>query len=64
MANFPPVLLIPTAVSLIPVVHLELRISPRILEKIGNGLNGTLWAGGKLIHEKKREAKRLMTLSL
>jgi hypothetical protein len=36
--NFPPVLLTPAAnlppVSLTPVVHLDLRISPRIFEKI------------------------------
>jgi hypothetical protein len=40
-----------------PVVHLDLQISPRIFEKIWNGLNGILlgW-GGKLIHEKKPEA--------
>ncbi len=30
-------------VSLIPVVHLDLRISPRIFEKIRNGPNGILW---------------------
>jgi hypothetical protein len=30
--NLPPV-------SLIPVVHLDLRISPRIFEKIRNGFN-------------------------
>ncbi len=35
VANLPPV-------SLIPVVNLELRISPRILEKIRNGPNGIL----------------------
>jgi hypothetical protein len=29
-------------VSTTPVVHLELRISPRIFEKIRNGLNGIL----------------------
>jgi hypothetical protein len=46
-------------VSLIPVVHLGLRISPRIFEKIQNA--GT---GGKLIHAKKQEAKNLVTLSL
>jgi hypothetical protein len=43
VANLPPVLLIPASilppVSLIPVVHLYLRISPRILEKIRNGSN-------------------------
>ncbi len=33
-------------VSLKPVANLELRISPRIFEKIWNRLNGTLWGGG------------------
>ncbi len=30
-------------VSLIPVVHLYLRLSPQMFEKIQNGPNGTLW---------------------
>jgi hypothetical protein len=34
-------------VSLIPVVHLDLRISLRIFEKIRNGLNGILWGWGE-----------------
>ncbi len=34
--NFPPV-------SLIPVVHLGLRISPQIFEKIQNGPNVIIW---------------------
>jgi hypothetical protein len=38
--NLPPVLLI-------PVVHLDLRISPRIFEKIRYGLNGILWGWGE-----------------
>jgi hypothetical protein len=57
VANLPPVSLIPAAklppvsltpvanlppVSLILVVNLELRISPRIVEKIRNGPNGIL----------------------
>ncbi len=47
-----------TPVSLIPVVHLDSRISPRIFEKFRNGLNGTLWGGGgKLIHEKNQKQK-------
>ncbi len=33
--------------SLIPVVHLDLRISPRIFEKIQNGPNGILWGWGE-----------------
>jgi hypothetical protein len=72
VANLPPVSLIPAAiaagvvdtpvanlppVSLIPVVHLTSQISPRIFEKIRNGLNGILWAGGKLIHEKNQKQK-------
>ncbi len=44
--NLPPV-------SLIPVVHLDLRISLWILKKIRNGPNGILWGWGEtLIHEK------------
>jgi hypothetical protein len=47
----PPVSLTPVAnlppVSLIPVVHLDSRISPRIFDKIRNGLNGILWGGGE-----------------
>jgi hypothetical protein len=35
-----------TPVSLIPVVYLDLRISPRIFEKIRNGPNGMLWGCG------------------
>jgi hypothetical protein len=38
--NLPPV-------SLTPVVHFDLRISPRIFEKIRNGPNGTLWGWGE-----------------
>jgi hypothetical protein len=40
VANLPPV-------SLTPAVHLDLRISPRIFEKIRNGLNGILWGWGE-----------------
>jgi hypothetical protein len=36
-----------TAVSLIPVVHLDLRISPQMFKKIQNGLNGILWGWGE-----------------
>ncbi len=39
--------------STTPVVHLELRISPRI----GNGPNGLLRGSGKLIHEKNLKSK-------
>jgi hypothetical protein len=42
---------------LIPVVNLELRISPRIFEKFRNGPNGILRGLGKLIHEKNRNQK-------
>jgi hypothetical protein len=45
-----------------PVVHLELRISLRIFEKILNGLNGILRGFGELIHKKTRS--NLVTLSL
>jgi hypothetical protein len=34
-------------VSTTPVVNLELRISPRIFEKIRNGFNGILWGWGE-----------------
>jgi hypothetical protein len=51
MANLPPV-------SLIPVVHLNWRISLRIFEKIQTGPKGILWAGGKLIHEKRSKISR------
>ncbi len=54
--NLPPV-------SLIPVVHLNLWISPWIFERIRNGLNEILWGWGKLIHKKTR-SKYLVTLSL
>jgi hypothetical protein len=51
--------------SLIPVVHLVLRIFTRILEK---KLEMTLMlfpgAWGKTINEKKPQAKNLVTLSL
>ena len=55
--NLPPV-------SLIPVVHLDSQISPRIFEKIRNGLNGILWGWGETDSRKKPEAKNLVTLSL
>ncbi len=43
-------------VSTTPVVHLELRISPRIFENIRNGLNGIVRGlGGKLIDEKNQK---------
>jgi hypothetical protein len=46
------------------VVHLDSRISPRIFEKIRNGLNGILWGWGETDSRKKPEAKNLVTLSL
>jgi hypothetical protein len=42
-----------------PVVHLELRISPRIFEKIRNGPNGIFRGLGKLIYEKTKILKSL-----
>jgi hypothetical protein len=51
-------------VSLIPVVHLDLRISPRIFEKIRNGPNAILRGWGESDSSKKPEAKNLVTLSL
>jgi hypothetical protein len=53
-ANFPPV-------SLIPVMHLDLWISPQIFKKIRNGLDGIL---KKLIHEKTRSKKSRDTIPL
>ena len=44
--------------------NLELRISPRIFEKIRNGLNGILWGWGETDLWKEPEAKNLVTLSL
>ncbi len=46
------------------VVDTGSRISPRIFEKIGNGLNGILWGWGETDAWKKPEAKNLVTLSL
>jgi hypothetical protein len=51
-------------VSLIPVVHLDLRLSPRIFEKIPNGPNAMLWGWGEADSSKKPEATNLVTLSL
>ncbi len=71
-ANLPPVSrtlavlvanLLP--VWLIPVVYLDLQISQQIVEKILNDPNTNIrevW--GKMIHDKKLEAKNLVTLSL
>jgi hypothetical protein len=47
-----------------PVVNLDLRISPRIFEKVRSDPNAILRAWGKMIDEKKSEAKNLVTLSL
>jgi hypothetical protein len=51
-------------VSTTPVVHLELQISQRILEKFETALMVYSGAWGKLIHEKKPEVKNFVTLSL
>jgi hypothetical protein len=50
--------------SLTSVVHLDLRISPQIFEKILNGPNAKLWGWGETDSSKKPEAKNLVTLSL
>jgi hypothetical protein len=50
VANLPPV-------SLIQVVHLDLRISLRIFEKILNGPNRILWGWGETDSSKKPEEK-------
>jgi hypothetical protein len=39
-------------VSTTPVVHLDLRISTRIFEKIRNGPNGMLMGWGETDHKK------------
>jgi hypothetical protein len=61
------VVLIPAAillpVSLIPVVHLDLQITPWIFEKIWNGPNGILWSLGETDSWTKPE-ENLVTLSL
>ncbi len=44
-------------VSTTPVVHLELRISPRISEKFETALMVYSGAWGKLIHEKNQKQK-------
>jgi hypothetical protein len=66
--NLPPVSLTPVAnlppVSLTPAVHLDLRVSPRIFEKIRNGPNGILWGWGELIHKKTRSKKSRDTVPL
>ncbi len=46
------------------VMHLELRISPRILEKIRNGPNGILRGLGETDSYKKPEVVNLVALSL
>jgi hypothetical protein len=46
-----------TGGALTPVVHLDLRISPRIFEKIRNDPNVIFRGLGKVIHEKTRSKK-------
>ncbi len=50
--------------ALTKLLGVELWISPRIFEKIGNGLNGILWGWGETDSWKEPEAKNLVTLSL
>jgi hypothetical protein len=57
VANLPPL-------SLIPVVHLDLQISPRIFEKICKDLMLLLKGLGEDDSRKKPETKNLVTLSL
>jgi hypothetical protein len=59
VANLPPELLI-------PVVHLDLRIPylSEFLKKFETILMEYSGGMGKMIHEKKPEAKNLVTLSL
>ncbi len=51
-------------VSTTPVVHLKLRISPRIFEKNWNGRNGILRGLGETDSWKKPDVEDLVTLSL
>jgi hypothetical protein len=48
--HFPPV-------SLTPVANIELRMSPRIFEKIRSDPYGILRGWGKLIREKNQKSK-------
>jgi hypothetical protein len=65
VANLPSVLLIRRqfATSVVDTGG-KLRISPRIFEKIRNDAMLLSGAWGKVIHEKKPEAKNLVTLSI
>jgi hypothetical protein len=51
-------------VSTTPVLHLELRISPRIFEKIQKGPNVLLRGLGETDSWKEPEVENLVTLSL
>jgi hypothetical protein len=51
-------------VSTTQVVHLELRISPRIFEKIQNGPNGIIRDLGETDLCRKADVKKLVALSL
>ncbi len=51
-------------VSLTPMANLELRISPRIFEKIRNDPNGIVRGLGETDSWKKPEVENLVTLSL
>ncbi len=50
--------------STAPVVHLKLRISPRIFEKMRNSPYGILWGWGETDSPKKPEIENIVTLSL
>ncbi len=50
--------------STTPVVHLELRISPRIFKKIWNGPNGIIRGLGETDPRRKPEVENLVALSL
>ncbi len=51
------------SVSTTPVVHLELKISPRIFKKIWNNPNGILRGLKETDSWKKPEVENLVTLS-
>ncbi len=68
VANLPAVTLIPAAislaVSLIQVVHLDLRISLQIFDNFERVFMEYFGARGKLIHEKNQKQKSRDTVPL
>jgi hypothetical protein len=52
------------SVSMTPMVHFELRIPPRIFEKIGNGPKGIIRGFGETDPCRKPEVENLVASSL